>query len=720
MVKQYDGTPGDRLLLKHARAMTMAMQAYKVGIAEHEFELHTNILQEMANREGHEIADLYRPIVEYLLERVDLPDIYRDILEKGKSGDQQWQAIALFAAQSAESGFVSTALGPIWAAFANELIDIQYAAVGTNPHLIPAYPAIVGLNVKGLIDDGTAEQHGRQLGYTDGWTELLKRAGYTYPDIQIILTMVRRGIFDWQTAITYMTLNGVSPDMQVFYNSLLDNVLSPADAALAVLRTDMTLDQGRSIAHANGFTDDQFNTLLNNTGEPLGLQQLSEAYRRDIIDEATFKTGIRQSRVRDQWIDTAIDLRYSPMATADAVDALVQGYMDENTAKSITQQNGLLPAHFDYLYKVNGDPLSFTEMITLLRRGEATETDVTAALKQSRLKDEYIPFALKLRTGPMSTPDAIEGKVQGYLTEDQARDIASQNGLRSQDFDPLLLTAGDPLSKTEMLRLYNRGKVTEDDVKAALRQSRLKDSYIDMALELRTQLPALYEVRALLADGSITPIVGTEILLESGYQDDIVKAIVTGATNAPLVTAKALTEAMYADLYKEQAITAEEFQTELKALGYSDDATVLITTIYDQQIAITSRNSTITKIRAGYTSKRITLAQAQSDLNTLGVASSMVDRLIADWNIQISTTIKMLTEAQVVDAWSMNLFDADNQVDNTQAALNYLSTLGYTSDDAVILLEIKHKGPLPNGQSTQPVSTGQNPSGTTESSAISG
>ena len=207
-----------------------------------------------------------------------------------------------------------------------------------------------------------------------------------------------------------------------------------------------------------------------------------------------------------------------------------------------------------------------------------------------------------------------------------------------------------------MIELWRRGMVTEDQVKAALRESRLKDSYIDDVVQLKLQLPALYETRTLLADGGLTAAQGTEILLAQGYEADIVKAIVANADGSATAATKTLTEAMYADLYKERAITAAEFQQELIALGYTQAQGELIQTVYDNAIAITTRNGVITKVKSAYIAHKITESDAQTDLNSLGIPADMVTQLIDDWDIIISTDIKQLSAAQVADAWQMNLF----------------------------------------------------------------
>jgi hypothetical protein len=680
--------PGDKLLPKLVASVVQAVIATKKGLTGHSHDLGTAIGQTLIDRMGAELAEHYRPFIEGALsEATDKmhPEM-RKFLEVTARGDDQWKAFAgtLFGmSQSLLSDSISNAIAPL-----------SYKIMGAEPNLVPAPDVIAQLWAAGLIDQDTALTGAHWQGQREDWYTSILDLARTMPGPEQIFDLINRGLLPEDQGDYWLHRNGLPQELRSLLLELRQPLLTVADASLAVLRGDLTEAQGREIAKQNGFTDDQFATLIANTGEPPGAEELMEALRRGFIDEATFKVGIRQSRVRDQWIDTLLKLRYSPMATADAVNAYVEGYVDEDTVKSIADQNGLEPGDYLTLIQAAGDPLSYTDMMRLWRYQKATEDDVRQALKRGRLKDDYIDFALALKDAPMSVADAIEATIQGYLTDDKLKEIAAMNGLRAEDVEPLRLTAGDPASRTEMIQLWRRGKVTEDQVKAALRESRLKDSYIDTVLELKTQLPALYEVRTLLADGSLTAAQGTELLLAQGYQDDIVKAIVKGAVNGTIANTKLLTEAMYADLYKEGAITADDFQSELKTLGYTQAGAELIQAVYDNQAAISARNSVIAKVKAAYTAKKITEQQAQDELNAIGLIAGMVEKLIDDWNLIVETNIKLLTEAQVVDAWFMQLFDSSNTSDNTQSALAYLETLGYSGPDAVTLLEIKNKGPL--------------------------
>jgi hypothetical protein len=679
---------GDKLLPKITAAVMQAVLSTKLQLTGHDVTVRTVAGQRLIDRMGHEVADHIEPFITAALEHSpDMHPTVREYLQRTASGENQLQAIAGNFALGAAGSVLGTVIS-------NELAPLGYAIVGDNPHLRLDPQTAALLMTKGIFSRGDMLNEGAASGLNSVRMDSLESAAQAVPDSSTIGQLVNRGFMDLQNAEFWLHRGGYGPSLHRALLELRQQILTPADAALAVLKGIIDLTTGVDVARKNGMTDADFDILVANTGEPPGPQQLGEALRRGFIDRDTFAHGIRQSRVRDEWINTLLALRYQPLNTADAVNAHVEGYVDDATVKKIADENGLEPEQYKILIEAAGDPLSFTEMMTLWRRGKATKTDVEEALRRSRLKNNYIPFAVELKDSPMTVADAVEASVQGYLTYDEAKAIALMDGLREQDFDPLWKTAGSPASRTEMIELWQRGEVTQKQVENALRQSRLKDVYIPDVLKLKRRLPALYEVRALLANGSFSAEQGTTLLLEQGYDRSVVEAIVKTAVAGVVKPHKALTLGMYTELYREGAVTEQEFKHELAAIGYNEVEQNLIAEIEDNKLALTQRNAVISKIRTEYLNHKVTEAQAQHVLNEIRLHSDMVDRLITDWNLIRETKSRTLSEAQIVDAWFTQLFDPASAGANTVQALKRLTELGYSEYDSVKLLEIKNKGPL--------------------------
>ena len=585
--------PGDKVIPKMIPVIRDTIIATKKGLFWHDKEVQRLAKQEVVDRAGHEVADLYRPFIDKLIATGTLPDDVARHLESIGSGEHQWQALAgmAFGASGASSA-ISTVLN-------NFLAPAIRNLVSTDPELMPDPSTIAGLVARGFIDYGYGDSSAAGQGYNRNWFNALVQASMNPPDAASAFEAVNRGLMPEFALDDIMSRNGIPETYRGPIKALRFQVLAPADAALAVLRNNMSLSEGQQVAQANGLNDDQFNVLIGNTGEPPGVMDMLAMLRRGIIDEPTLVHGILESRLRNEWVDAILAYRYQPMTTADAIDALVQN----------------------------------------------------------------------------------------HLTDSEARKIADQNGLEPSAFDPLVQTAGEPLSKTEMLQLYRRGEVTADQVKQALRESRLKDKYIDTALLLSRAIPALYEIRAMLTAGAITDADATKLLAEDGYEDFVIKAILKTAHKTKTAKVRTITEGMLSELYQEHAISASDFVSQLILMGYSKAEAAQIQEIDDWRIAKTNRDQVITHLRSAYVGHKISSAEAQAGLDAAQVPSDMRDKLIADWDLEIKSAVKLLSEAQIADAWSFGIIDV-------ATALAMLVNLGYSGKDAGMLLEIKNKGPL--------------------------
>jgi hypothetical protein len=382
---------GSKLGPKLVKLISESVAATKLKLLDTEHRARVHSMQTVIDRAGAEIADLYRPIWQEVASEMDIPDYVRDHMEKIMSGRHQWQAIAGTAlgysgAGSSLSTIISNFLAP----------GVRFA-VGKDPQLLPSPETLISLGTKGTMDWADVYTYCHGQGYADFTIGALQDGSYAWPDLSTVLELVRRNVVNEIDAHTYLTRAGIPPQLQDGLLALVDVVQSPADLADMVVRGIMDQDQAAAQALQSGVSNVNFANLVLDTGEPPGLMQLLEGYRRGFIDQAALEKGIRQSRYRDEWIPLLEQLRFEPMSVADAVNATIQNYITPADAAVIAEQNGLAPGAVDTLIKTAGEPLSRTEMSDLVNRGQATEAEFTQAMRESRVKDQYIPFAFALR-----------------------------------------------------------------------------------------------------------------------------------------------------------------------------------------------------------------------------------------------------------------------------------------------------------------------------------
>src|SRR5581483_5146129 len=331
---------------------------------------------------SEEVHDTIGPILRRMHDEHDPDGLAYGLMHFAATQNGQLQA-AIGTAASA-SGLLSS-VGEI---VNNELSPSVRGILRSNPHLLPDTNTVARLAAMNLASPDNAVVAINEQGIDAGWANALIAAQHSYPDVSTALELLRRNEIEPGHFREWMLLNGYRSKDIDYLITLVRNPISAADAALALLRGNLSHDEALSIAREAGVTETDFNTLVNNTGEPLGLMQLLEARRRGFIDDGRLVTGILQSRVRNEWVDVAKKLAYSPITVADAVNANVQGHITDQQGNDIASQNGLEPGWFDTLVATAGEPLSRTEMEELFNRGLVTQQQVKQALLESRLKNK--------------------------------------------------------------------------------------------------------------------------------------------------------------------------------------------------------------------------------------------------------------------------------------------------------------------------------------------
>lgn len=577
---------GAKLATRVAGTVTRAVIATQNGLVGIKHKLAMAVFHSISDMVSDEV---HRTIGSSLSDMHDkLPDDSpaKPLLKFMSQEHGQLQAMVGYA--TAASGILSS----IATIMNNELAPGVYGIVGTNPHLIPDPGTLAQMVAKNATDYVTGVVGIEQNGINSGWAEGLVQMNRQYPGFSDGLELVRRGFITEDQLIQWAGYQGVPTDVAAAWVRLKTVPVTPADAALAVLRGNMSQDDAEAAAFAWGIASDDFNILVGNTGEPLGLEQMLEAFRRGFIDEARLTQGIAESRVRNDWAPTAIQLAYSPMTVSDAVNAVVQNQLDQTTA-------------------------------------------------------------------------------EGY---------ANQNGLEAGQFQILLNTAGEPLSRTEMEDLFNRGLVTEAQVEQALSESRLKNKYNSLAFQLHTKLLNPSTLADAVLHGSMDQQTAIEKAMELGYSQDDATFMVSAAGNAKMYDWRVKVMEEIVNQYEVNAIDETSATQYITALGFSDveAATILQAAEYNRIKRIQSAG--INAVRSKFVGHRISSDDVTADLQEIGVPSGQIAYLLQIWTVEQSANVRLLTEAQVIKAMNNTLMTQDE-------ALSYLMSMGYSQNDAQLLID---------------------------------
>lgn len=366
--------------------------------------------------------------------------------------------------------------------------------------------------------------------------------------------------------------------------------LSPAEAALGVLRGTIDQGTGLSIAGKSGIDGDDFQRMIDNTGEPISPQEALELLRRGKIDQPTLERAIRQSRVRDEWIPAILDLAYEPMTVADAVAAAVEEQLPYDVARAKAAAAGLDVTDFDTLVQTRGRPPGPSELLELVRRGiipqDGTGPGVLSleqGIAESDVKTKWVPAyrALLEYMPPPRTITALER--QGVITPTQAQQMYQAAGLTpelaaaySASATTTKLTKQREITEAQLLEMYSEqfmsaAEVTPQLIGLGYTEAEVTTllSWEDAKREYSLLKTAIGKIHTLFVNRKIGTTTATNALNALGVASAQQEQMFTTWTIERETRVPTLTAAQIGAGVQYQVIGADQGLQALQDLGYT-------------------------------------------------------------------------------------------------------------------------------------------------------
>ncbi len=302
----------------------------------------------------------------------------------------------------------------------------------------------------------------------------------------------------------------MAPELRLLENTVnqitQEVPIPPADLADMVVRAVLGDAAATEEAKKSGIPPSDFELLVKNAGEPPGIQQLVEAWRRGFIPEAglgpdqtSLIQGIFESRVKNKWFGTLLALATRPVPAADAVDAFVKGQIPYDQGEKLAYEDGYDRDAYRILVNTRGNPPSPIELAEFLRRGfiplEGTGPDVLSfqqGIYEGATKNKWWRLESRLAEY-IPPPRTVTAMVrEGALTDDEALALFKQAGLSEQLAAAYLhaahhqkLQADKLLAKADIEQLYRDHVISGDEATSALKVLGWTDTEIPLLLALQ-------------------------------------------------------------------------------------------------------------------------------------------------------------------------------------------------------------------------------------------
>jgi hypothetical protein len=393
----------------------------------------------------------------------------------------------------------------------------------------------------------------------------------------------------------------------------IKQVLSPQDLADMVVKNIITQANGADTASMSGVDAGDFDLLVKNDGEPPGLEQVLEWWRRGFIgfDDTGVETpsvqrAVRTSRIYDYWTEVIKQAALIPISVADAVNGVQRGQISQTEGETYAYQNGISNQDFQVLLNTRGNPPSPGELIELYRRGFIQPkgigphlTTFEQGIYEGDTKNKWWPLFFEL-TNYVPPPRTVTTLLShGAITEAEAQTFFQYAGLapdlaaayvRSATSEKLATRKN--LAEATVLKLYYDRLVTAEQATPMLEDLGYTAEDVTFLLELEdfgraaaaynsavTRVGTLYVSRKITRDSAVSAL----------QKLDVQTAAVTqmlGIWDAELsANIRTLTESQIADAYKYSVKDQDWCIAKLVDIGYTEhDAWVLIS-VAGQQAA---------------------------------------------------------------------------------------------------------------------------------------
>lgn len=326
---------------------------------------------------------------------------------------------------------------------------------------------------------------------------------------------------------------------------------------------------------------------------PLDPSQIIALIRKGQSDEATLMDAAIKSGIHPQWAPGLAHLVYGKPDPALATEARVRGHIDAGTHADILKEHGIDPSWSEIVYQTAGQPPGIQELVALWNRGVISEATVEQAILESHYNNKYVEAIKQFRVYLPPPRSIVPMFHSGAITEERARTLLMQHGLSSDDAEAFIREAKSNKTQAakhatasliqsmyedyEMDRanaermLSNLGYDAESIVlelgrAEALRGKKLRDAAV-------SRIRAQYDKRHLnrqdasnaLDRAGVPPQARDQMLLTWDVERE--------------VGAPTLSTAQLGSAFKKGALTDQEYQDRLLALGYSPtDVRILMET----------------------------------------------------------------------------------------------------------------------------------------------
>lgn len=382
-------------------------------------------------------------------------------------------------------------------------------------------------------------------------------------------------------------------------------LLSPPDAASAVVRNFISQAAGVKLAGQQGIDAATFETLVHLSGDAPGPQQLAEALRRGLISRAgkgagstSFEQGIAEGRLADKWAPVIQGLAQLWPTPVDALDAALKGQITDEEGRELYRRLGGDLQFYPWLLASIGDSPTPLEAGVLAARGIIAEKGLgpnvlsyEQAVKESRYRNKWGPAYRELSKHIPPPSTVVTMLAHRAIKQEDAHELLLQNDMTPAlaaayiaEAEYLAVSDYRGLTQSAVIDMYvshviSRDQATDilDVLHVSAAAAGLLLDYADMRYAIQSINKSVQRIATLFIGRKISVQTAVGSLTQLGISVTAIDTIIGDWQIEAAANVKTLTESQIIDAWYYTVLTADEAIAELSAIGYTPyDAWVLL------------------------------------------------------------------------------------------------------------------------------------------------
>jgi hypothetical protein len=234
--------------------------------------------------------------------------------------------------------------------------------------------------------------------------------------------------------------------------ALFEEPLPPTEAASAVTQGHLTRDQGAAKAALSGFSGQDFDVMVDNSGIPPGLEFASEAYNRGLLTDADWEKMFLESRIKNKYIPLMRVMRENLPPAETARIAYRLGVADREWCVNILAGHGFSRPNAEIMLNLEDararegtKDLTRAQVVDLYEEGVIDEDQTVSMLSQLGYDQIEVGWMVTLAQGRTVkrfvnalTTRVRNAYVSGVMDAEEAATTLEQAGVGASQRDQLL------------------------------------------------------------------------------------------------------------------------------------------------------------------------------------------------------------------------------------------------------------------------------------------